>query len=184
MHPNFLSHLTRIRFVTVALCYWLAFHPPFLVMSKPVNSGTSETDATSRSTSAPPINETRFLAPSSNSQSLGIVLTSVNGSFNGHVGIGYHQPTNKVITSAFYASSGQPNNFELIASDGTHAEFSNVAGIPGELRIETARDDGQGMSLGGFTPGEVLVGISAPGVIARIAADGSSIQNPWVVLPD
>jgi RHS repeat-associated protein len=128
-------------------------------------------------------NVIRSLKPSLASQSFGIVLTPVNTPFNGSVGISHHQPTGKLLSSSF-SPSGQPKNFELIAADGIHTDFSNVAGISGELRIATARDDGQGTSLGGFTPGELFTSTSVPGAIARLAADGSTVQNPWVILPD
>ena len=200
--PRF-SHSANIRFVSVlALCYLLILPPPFWIAGYLGDSATSKAASLSDSATRIPSRKTsgnaesqaederdrstnvaHFLVPSLASQSFGIVLTPVNSPFNGHIGINHHQPTNKVLTSTFYPS-GQPNNFELIGADGTHTEFSNVAGISGELRIETARDDGQGTSLGGFTPGEVFTGTSVPGVIARIAADGSSIQNPWVILPD
>src|SRR6185436_799115 len=52
----------------------------------------------------------------------------------------------------------------------------------GALRIAAARNDGFGMSLGGFQPGEVVTGTSVAGVIARISADGSSVRNRWVTL--
>lgn len=197
--PRF-SHSTNIRFISVlALCYLLILPSPFWIASYG-DSATSRAASLSESATNSPsrkssenaesrdkdgdgrTNVTRFLEPPLAIQSFGIVLTPVNGPFNGPVGIGHHQPTNKVLTSTFYPS-GQPHNFELIAADGTHTAFSNVAGISGELRIASARDDGQGTSLGGFTPGEVFTGTSVPGVIARIAADGSSIQNPWVILP-
>ena len=77
-----------------------------------------------------------------------------------------------------------PNNFESLDADGTHRPYSNVAGLTGGLKIATARDDGTGMSLGGFHPGELFSGTGVPGVIARVAADGATIQNPWVTLDD
>jgi hypothetical protein len=52
-----------------------------------------------------------------------------------------------------------------------------------EVKIAAARDDGGGKSLGGFTPGELFTGTGVAGHIALISADGSTIQNPWVVLP-
>jgi RHS repeat-associated protein len=195
------SHSFNIRFISVmALCYLLAF-PPFWIASyggaattlKAAASSGSATPLPSRKTGSAEsrakiggdghTNVIRVLEPPLAIQSFGIVLTPVNSPFNGKIGISHHQPTNKVLSSTFYPS-GQPHNFELVAADGTQTGFSNVAGISGELRIATARDDGQGMSLGGFTPGEVFTGTSVPGVIARITADGSSIQNPWVILPD
>src|SRR5262249_15066146 len=63
-----------------------------------------------------------------------------------------------------------------------HASFSNLSGITGELKIATARDDGFGVSLGGFKPGELFTGTDAPGAVARIASDGATLQNPWATL--
>jgi RHS repeat-associated protein len=97
------------------------------------------------------------------------------------IGIDYHQPTNKMVFSVNYPS-GDPSNFALLAADGTRTNFSSVSRLTDELKIATARDDGNGMSRGGFEPGEVFSGSGAPGVIIRIAPDGSVVQN-WVKLP-
>ncbi|HZB44130.1 MAG TPA: hypothetical protein VE360_02745, partial [Pyrinomonadaceae bacterium] len=110
------------------------------------------------------------------------MLTPLPTAFNQHTGIDHHQPANKLIVAA-NSPAGQPHNFELIAADGAHAAFSNVAGLSGEPRIAAARDDGQGRSRGGFAPGEMFAGTGLPGVIARVSADGSAVQNPWVTLP-
>ena len=40
---------------------------------------------------------------------------------------------NQLIVSANYPS-GQPGNFELIAADGTHTQFSNISGLTEELK--------------------------------------------------
>ncbi len=116
-------------------------------------------------------------------QQSGIVLTPLTTAFNGHGGIDYHQANNKLVLSA-NAPAGQPRNFELIAADGSHAAYSNVAGLNGELKIATARDDGQGLSRGGFNVGEMFCGTLAAGVIARLSANGATIENPWVTLPN
>ncbi|HEV8427371.1 MAG TPA: RHS repeat-associated core domain-containing protein [Pyrinomonadaceae bacterium] len=116
-------------------------------------------------------------------EEFGVVLTPLNTSFAGHVGIEHHQPLRKLVVSA-NNPSGMPNNFESLDADGTHRPHSNVAGLTGGLKIATARDSGTGMSLGGFNPGELFSGTGVPGVIARIAADGATIQNPWVTLDD
>ena len=34
-----------------------------------------------------------------------------------------------------------------------------------------------------FIPGELFSATGVPGVIARVAADGATVQNPWVTLP-
>lgn len=111
-----------------------------------------------------------------------VTLTPVTTGFNNPIGIDHHDPTNKVVMSVNYAS-GIPHNFELVASDGSRSQFSSISGFTDEVKIATAKDDGGGMSIGGFTPGELFTGTGVPGVIARISPDGSVVQNPWVTLP-
>lgn len=111
-----------------------------------------------------------------------ITLTQIATGFNNPIGIDHHEPTNQVVMSVNY-STGTPYNFELVASDGTRTQFSSISGLTDEVKIATARDDGGGSSIGGFTPGELFTGTGVSGVIARIAPDGSSILNPWVSLP-
>jgi len=101
--------------------------------------------------------------------------------FNSPIGIDYHQFSNKVLMSVNY-SSGLPYNLELVAGDGSRTRFSQVQGLTEELKVATAKDDGGGQSLGGFAPGTAFTGSGVPGVIVKIAPDGSSFQNPWVVL--
>jgi RHS repeat-associated protein len=115
-------------------------------------------------------------------EDFGVVLTQLSTSFAGHVGIEHHQPLRKVVVSA-NNPTGMPINFESIDEDGTHRPYSNVAGLTGAQKIATARDDGTGLSLGGFNPGELFSGTGVPGVVARVAADGATVQNPWVTLP-
>jgi hypothetical protein len=112
-----------------------------------------------------------------------VKLTPHATGFINPVGIDHHEPTNKIVMSVNYPS-GQPHNFELVdIVTGVRQQFSNIRGLTEEVKIATARDDGGGMSLGGFTPGELFTGTGVPGNIARISPDGSTIQNPWVALP-
>jgi len=115
------------------------------------------------------------------SSSTGVELTALSTAFNNHTGIDYQERTRKVVVSA-NSTTGEPNNFELIQADGTHANFSNVSGVSGELKIATARDDGFGASLAGFKPGDLFASTDAPGVIARVASDGGTVQKPWATL--
>ncbi|GEM_PF-6183271 len=115
-----------------------------------------------------------------------VKLTPHTG-FNNPIGIDHHEPTNKVVISVNYPT-GEPHNFELVDVFGNRQPFSNIRGLTEEVKIATARDDGGrttggGKSFGGFTPGELFTGTGVAGHIARISADGSTIQNPWVVLP-
>jgi RHS repeat-associated protein len=111
-----------------------------------------------------------------------VVLTPLTTEFKDHVGLDYHQPSRSILLSA-NSLTGQPNSFDTIAAGGGHAAFSNVVGLKDDLLVATARDDGQGMSLGGFRPGEVFASASAPGVIVHISSDGATVRNPWAVLP-
>ncbi len=115
----------------------------------------------------------------------GLTLTAISTGFNGLIGIDHHSSTNKVAVSVNYAS-GIPHNFELVAPDGTHAQFSSVSGLTDEVKIATARDDGFGGSLGGggFVAGDLFAGTGVPGQIIRISPDGLTVQNPWVTLPE
>ena len=113
---------------------------------------------------------------------LGVNLTQITTGFNGLIGIDHHDPTNQVVVSVNY-SNGLPYNFELVAADGTHAQFSAISGLTNEIKIATARDDGGGISIGGFLPGEFFTGSGVAGVIVRVSPDGAVVQNPWVTLP-
>jgi RHS repeat-associated protein len=121
--------------------------------------------------------------PPTQTGGFGVELTPLNTPFHEHVGVDDHQPTRKLVLTA-NAPGGEPSNFELVGSDGAHRGFSNVAGLRGELRIATARDDGQGQSLGGFRVGELFTSAGVAAVVARVSPDGSTVQNPWAVLSD
>lgn len=112
-----------------------------------------------------------------------VVLTPVASDFKDYVGLDYHHSSRKLLLAA-NTPGGQPNNFETIAADGSKSPFSNVAGLSGELLIATSRDEGQGMSRGGFVAGELFTSTSVPGTIARVSASGGTVQNPWVTLPE
>ena len=124
-----------------------------------------------------------FLRASPPQDNWTVLLTPVSGEFKGYVGLDYHQPSKRLLLSA-NTPTGQPNNFELVAANGTSSVFSNVAELGGDLLIATTRDEDQGMSFGGFLAGELLTSTGVPGVIARVSASGASVQNPWVTLPD
>lgn len=110
-----------------------------------------------------------------------VVLTPVTGEFKDYNGLDYQHSSRKLLLAA-NTPLGQPNNFEAIAADGTKSAFSNVAGLNGELLIATSRDEGQGMSRGGFPAGELFTTTGVPGAIARVNASGATVQNPWVTL--
>ncbi|MFY9224897.1 MAG: Calx-beta domain-containing protein [Blastocatellia bacterium] len=110
-------------------------------------------------------------------------LISISTGFNNPVGIDYHPSLNRVVISVNYPS-GLPHNFELVAEDGTHAKFSNVSGLTDEVKIAVAQDDSAGMSIGGFSAGELFSGTGVGGHIIRISPDGNTVANPWVALPN
>jgi RHS repeat-associated protein len=110
-----------------------------------------------------------------------VVLTPVTTEFKDFSGLDYHASSRKLLLSA-NTPGGMPNNFEAVAADGTGSAFSNVAALNGELLIATSRDEGQGMSRGGFAAGELFTSTGVPGVVARVSASGAAVQNPWVTL--
>jgi hypothetical protein len=112
-----------------------------------------------------------------------VVLTPASTEFKQYAGLDYHHPTRKLLLSA-NNPAGQPNNFEAVGSDGSHSAFSNVAGLTGDILIATARDEGQGLSRGGFVSGETFTTTGVPGAIARLNSSGATVQNPWVILPN
>ncbi len=108
-----------------------------------------------------------------------IQLTPLTTGFNDPVGIDHYAPTNQVVMSVNAGAGGIPHNFELVSGDGkSRTPFSTISGLTDEVKIATVRD-----RRGGFTPGELFVGTGTKGVVARISADGSTIENPWVTLP-
>jgi hypothetical protein len=109
-----------------------------------------------------------------------VTLTPIATGFNNPIGIDYHEPTDQVILSVNWPT-GQPNNFELVARDGTHQAFTTISGFTDEVKIATVRS---GPHQGGFAVGEVFTGNGQPGQIVRISPDGSVVQNPWVTLND
>ena len=110
-----------------------------------------------------------------------VVLTPVTAEFKDYAGLDYHHSSRKLLLAA-NTPGGQPHNFETIAADGTKSAFSNLAGLNGELLIATSRDEGQGLSRGGFVAGELFTSTGVAGVIARVNASGATVQNPWVTL--
>ena len=112
-----------------------------------------------------------------------ITLTPITTGFNGIIGIDHYEPTNQVLISVNYPS-GNPHNFELIASDGTRTTYSTISALTDEVKIATAKDDGGGLSLGGFAPGTAFTGTGVAGEVTRIAPGGTQPFNaPWVTLP-
>jgi len=108
-----------------------------------------------------------------------ITLTQISTGFNSPIGIDYYEPTNEVVVSVNYSAGGVPHNFDLIHNDGTHTQFSSVAGLTNEVKIATVRSG----NPGGFTTGDLFVGNGVDGQITRLTNGGATVINPWVSLP-
>lgn len=117
--------------------------------------------------------------PRSDAPTPTITLVDISTEFNSPIGIDFHEPTETVVMSVHY-SSGDPYNFERVEADGSHVRFSDVAYFTNEVKIATARSGGST----GFPTGEFFVGNGNDGEIVRISADGGTVTNPWVSLPN
>lgn len=65
-------------------------------------------------------------------------------------------------------SSGSPYNFETVNQDGTHTQFSTIAGLTNEVKIATAKGSSK------FGSGTLFTGTGVNGQIIRINADGTT----------
>ncbi len=114
-----------------------------------------------------------------NDASLGAIrFIAITTDFNSPIGIDFHESAFDVVTSVYY-SSGSPYALETVAIDGSHAQFSSLAGVTDEVKIATVRSGG----TGGFTTGDLYVGNGTDGQVVQVSADGSSVTNPWCDLP-
>ena len=108
-----------------------------------------------------------------------ITLTQISTPFPSPIGIDHHEEgvTDRVVMSVNYAS-GTPNNFVLVASDGTQSPFTALSGFTDEVKIATARTGSV------FPAGTMFTGNGMDGEIVRINPDGTLFGgNPWVSLP-
>ena len=175
------SAFTAQHFIALLLAYFLLIQtiaPPALATAQPGFSFawldmcvSSFASIFKKPNSPQPVAAAVPVPVKQTTEEFGVVLTQLSTAFSGHVGIEHHQPLRKVVVSA-NNPTGMPLNFESIDEDGTHRPYSNVAGLTGAQKIATARDDGLGLSLGGFNPGELFSGSGVPGVFARVAAVG------------
>lgn len=108
-----------------------------------------------------------------------INLTPITTPFNSPIGIDHYEPTNEVVISVFFNAGGNPYNFETVASDGTHSQFSAASGFANEVKIATVRSG----NTGGFTTGDLFTGNGIDGQVARITNNGATIISPWADLP-
>ena len=107
-----------------------------------------------------------------------ITLTQISTPFPSPIGIDHHEEgaVDRVVMSVNYIG-GTPNNFVLVASDGTQSVFSGISGFTEEVKIATARTGSV------FPAGTLFTGNGIDGEIARINTDGTIFGNPWVSLP-
>jgi len=109
-------------------------------------------------------------------------LQRISTLFNTPVGIEYH-PILKRMVMSVNCCSGQPFNFESVKPDGTHEPYTTFNGLGDEVYFAIARDEVGGFNIGGFPAGQMFTGNGQAGHITRISPDGSTIENPWIILP-
>jgi hypothetical protein len=107
-------------------------------------------------------------------------LTGNPAAFPAPVGIACQATSGKLVTSV-NASSGLPNNFDLLDPvTGQITQFSPVSGAIGEIKVASIHVSA---NQGGFAAGEIYAGTGVAGQILKISPDGSVVTNPWVILP-
>lgn len=144
-------------------------------------SGTTQTPATLLGTVYNDLNANGnrdYLPGTGPPPSGSVTLTQISTTFNNPIDLTYYEPDNSIVASVNYGG-GQPHNFDEIQPDGTHVQFTSVAGLSDEVYIASARSG----NIGGFTPGDIFVGNGTTGEITRITDKGSTVINPWVTLP-
>jgi hypothetical protein len=94
------------------------------------------------------------------------------------VGLDYSPTLGRMVVSVNYPS-GAPHVFRTINPNGSSTQFSAASGYTDEVNLAIVRA-GQGA---GWTAGDLYAGTGAQGVIAKIAADGSVINNAWATMP-
>src|SRR4030095_13023685 len=99
------------------------------------------------------------------------------------IAVDYQETSDSLIVSVHYRN-GLPNTFVRVSRTGVITQFSTASGYPEEVQLAVAPSQncsGTGLSLGGFTVGDVFAG-SGTGTIARISADSSTVQNTFATL--
>jgi|GEM_PF-6660409 len=120
---------------------------------------------------------------------LSTLAASSGGNLDNLIGIDYQENSDSVIVSV-HSTTGVPNNFVKVTRAGVVTQFSTASGFPEEVYFAIAPSQncsGIGLSLGGFNVGDVFAGsgfgTGAGSTIARISADGNTVQNPFATLP-
>jgi len=116
-----------------------------------------------------------------------ITLQAVQGTpYNYPNGIDYHEPSGSLLLSENYPN-GEPYNFDRILFDGTHVQFSNVAGIQSEVYFATVRSSYTASLAQGFQIGDLYTGTNQEGQLLRIQSDPTGqntvVTNPWTTVP-
>jgi Divergent InlB B-repeat domain len=111
---------------------------------------------------------------------IAVTLTPIAIGFPNPIGIDYYQPTKEIVMSVNYPG-GIPNNFDIVAADGTFSPYGSVSGLTNEVYMTGIRSSSCQQT---FQTGELYFGTGAPGVIAKLSADGTTLTNPWVTLPN
>jgi hypothetical protein len=105
---------------------------------------------------------------------------------SGPIGIDYHAPSNALIVSHNFDSSGQPYNFarvytnivmsnSVVVTNVVITNWSGIAGLGDEVKLATVKAD-----LSGFTTGDVY--FSSSNAIGKLSANGSVSNLNWCVL--
>ncbi len=104
-------------------------------------------------------------------------LKEIDVPFNDMAGIDYY-PTGNSLLSSVNVVTGVPHNLETISSDGTETKYSEVNGILDKIQVFCVRT-----SQNGFDAGDAYFGSGQPGAIVKVAAGGTKVFSPWLVLP-
>ena len=171
--------MKRISILLITLCAALVIMPHLrstVKMQKVVTPGAPAPEEDDALPAVAPITLTTLAASS-------------GGNLDNLIGIDYQETSDSVIVSV-HSTAGTPNNFVKVTRAGVVTPFSAASGFPEEVYFAIAPSQncsGIGLSLGGFTVGDVFAGsgfgTGAGSTVARISADGTTVQNPFATLP-
>jgi hypothetical protein len=113
-----------------------------------------------------------------------VSLSTLAGPLNNPIAVDYQETSDSLIVSLNYVN-GLPYNFVRVSRAGVVTQFSSASGYIEEVYLAVAPSQNcsaTGLSLGGFNVGDVFAG-SGTGTVARISADGATVQNVFATLP-
>jgi hypothetical protein len=170
--------MKRISILLIVLCAALAIMPHL-----------SSTVKMQKVVTSPGADDQEDQLPAVAPITLSTLAASSGGNLDNLIGIDYQETSDSVIVSV-HSTSGTPNNFVKVTRAGVVTPFSSASGFPEEVYFAIAPSQncsGIGTSLGGFTVGDVFAGsgfgTGSGSTIARISADGTTVQNPFATLP-